>query len=65
MAPPDDPRPAAGEKGSLVIFSKVEIRWDASGNVIQDTFLDLTNDYPDDVLVQMYFVNGDAPIVAE
>jgi hypothetical protein len=51
-------RVSASEKGSLLIFSKVDIRWDASGNVIQDTFVDITNDYPADVLVQMYFVNG-------
>lgn len=55
-------RVSASEKGSLLIFSKVDIRWDASGNVIQDTFIDITNDYPADVLVQMYFVNGDEPL---
>ena len=62
-------RVSATEKGSLLIFSKVEIRWaDAGGgnyNVIQDTFLDLSNDYPQDVSVQMYFVNGDPPLEAE
>ncbi len=52
------------EKGSVLIFPKVEIRWDWCGNVIQDTFIDLTNDYPGDVLVQMYFVNGDPPMSA-
>ena len=52
-------RVSATEKGSLVVFNKVEIRWDAAGNLIQDTFLDLTNDYPGSVAVQMYFVNGD------
>ena len=52
------------EKGSVLIFPKVEIRWDWCGNVIQDTFIDLTNDYPGDVLVQMYFVNGDPPAPA-
>jgi len=50
------------EKGSLVFFSKVEIRWDYMGYLIQDTFLSLTNDYPDDVWVQMYFINGDPPL---
>ena len=29
--------------------------------MIQDTFIDLSNDYPADVRVQMYFVNGDLP----
>ncbi|MCP4590202.1 MAG: hypothetical protein GY842_05635, partial [bacterium] len=46
-------------KGSLLIFPKVELRWDASGQLIQDTFIDLTNDYPDDVRVRVYYVNGD------
>jgi hypothetical protein len=55
-------RVSATEKGSLLIFSKVEIRWDGEGNVIQDTFIQLTNDYPEDVTVQMYFINGDPPL---
>ncbi|MCP3905544.1 MAG: hypothetical protein GY715_18110 [Planctomycetes bacterium] len=56
---------SATEKGSIVIFSKVDIRWDAAGFLTQDTFLSLTNDYPGDVLVQMYFINGDAPLDAD
>ena len=56
---------SGSEKGSLLIFSKVEIRWDSMGNVIQDTFLDISNDFPDDVQVQMYFINGDPPLAAE
>jgi hypothetical protein len=58
-------RVSATEKGSVVIFSKVDIRWDAAGFLTQDTFLSLTNDYPNDVLVQMYFINGDAPLDAD
>ena len=47
-------------KGSLLIFSKVEIKWNADGSqVLQDTFLNLTNDFPDAVAVQAYFINGD------
>ncbi len=61
---PTDCRMSGSEKGSLLIFPKVEIRWDASGELIQDTFIDLSNDYPDDVQVQMYFINGD-PELAE
>jgi hypothetical protein len=54
------------EKGSLLIFSKVEVRWDSTGeNLVQDTFIEILNDYPEDVQVQMYFVNGDPPIPAE
>ncbi|MCB9849198.1 MAG: hypothetical protein H6817_00665 [Phycisphaerales bacterium] len=53
-------RTSASEKGSLLIFPLVELRWDALGtNLVQDTFISLTNDYPDDVKVQMYFVQGD------
>ena len=57
-------RVSATEKGSLLIFPKVEIRWDAAGNVVQDTFIDITNDYPAGVQIQMYFINGDAPLAA-
>ncbi|MCB9850759.1 MAG: hypothetical protein H6817_08645 [Phycisphaerales bacterium] len=57
-------RVSASEKGSLLIYSKVEIRWDVAGNLIQDTFVDLTNDYTQDVQVQMYFINGDPSLDA-
>lgn len=52
-------RVSATEKGSILLYPKVEIRWDSAGNVIQDTFIDITNDFPEDVFVQMHFVNGD------
>jgi hypothetical protein len=58
-------RATATEKGSILIFSKVELRWTADGDLVQDTFVHLTNDYPDDVLVQMYFINGDEPLEAD
>ena len=58
-------RVSGTEKGSLFILSKVEIRWDLQDNVRQDTFVQLTNDFPGDVLVQMYFVNGDPPLAAD
>ena len=54
-------RVSATEKGSVFIFSKVEVIYDTSGNVVQDTFLQLTNDNNQPVDVQMYFVNGDDP----
>ncbi|MBX3374150.1 MAG: hypothetical protein KF817_09960 [Phycisphaeraceae bacterium] len=57
-------RVRSGEKGSLLWFSKVEIRWDASGQLVRDTFISLTNDYPSPVRVLMYFVNGDEPLPA-
>ena len=57
-------RVSATEKGSIVIFSKVEIRWAAPNwDVIQDTFLDLANDYPADVRIQLYFINGDEELL--
>jgi len=63
LAPND--RTSSSEKGSLLIFPKVELRWDSTGTrLIQDTFIDITNDYPEDVDVQMYFVNGDPPLAA-
>lgn len=52
------------EKGSLLIWSKVEIRWSDAGTLLQDTFLQLTNDYPAAVSVQYYFINGDPPLCA-
>jgi cysteine-rich repeat protein len=48
-------------KGSLLIYSQVDLRWDASGTLIQDTVLEMTNDLEQDVYVQFYFVNGDDP----
>jgi len=51
-------------KGSLVIFSKIEVRWDADGNLLQDTFVSLTNDWIHPVRIVMYFVNGDEPLDA-
>jgi len=53
-------------KGSLLIFSKVEIKWSADGEtLLQDTFLDFSNDYPQNVDVQAYFINGDIPLREE
>ena len=54
---PSQDRVSAAEKGSLVFFSKVEIRGDAMGALVQDAFLSLTNDSPKDVLI-----NGDPPL---
>jgi hypothetical protein len=43
----------------LLIYSRVSLRWTSSGALKQDTFIELTNDYPGDVRVQMYFIQGD------
>jgi len=56
-----DGRVSASNKGSLLIYSKIDLRWNAAGDLTQDTILELTNDLEQDVYVQMYFVNGDEP----
>ncbi|MBT8485606.1 MAG: choice-of-anchor E domain-containing protein [Phycisphaerales bacterium] len=65
VAPGGPDRVGCTEKGSLLVFSKVELRWTDGGAVLQDTFLSLTNDHPHDVKVQLYFINGDAPLPAD
>jgi len=52
-------------KGSLLIWPKVQVRWNAAGELIEDTFLDLANDFSEAVDVQLYLVNGDGPLDAE
>ena len=59
-----DGRGSVSVKGSLLVFPQVEIRWNAAGTVIQDTFVEITNDYPSDVFIQLYFINGDPPLEA-
>jgi hypothetical protein len=51
-------------KGSFIVFSKVELRWGGAAPfpLLQDTFISLTNDVNEAVRVQLYFVNGDAPL---
>jgi hypothetical protein len=48
-------------KGSLLVYSKVEIKWNSNFDVIQDTILDIANDNSADVSVLFYLVNGDQP----
>ncbi|MHC5113069.1 MAG: hypothetical protein ACYTGP_01415 [Planctomycetota bacterium] len=52
-------------KGSLLVFPNVELRWDEGNAVIQDTFISLTNDYPEDVEIQIFYVNADPPLPAQ
>lgn len=69
-------RGSASKKGSVLAFPNVEIKWipiqpggggvagagmGANYVVRQETFLDISNDYPDSVYIQLYFVHGDAP----
>ncbi len=60
-------RSSASEKGSLVVYPHVEVRWSSVPpyTVLQDTFLHLSNDFPAAVDVKLFFVNGDPPLIAE
>ncbi|MEK6676918.1 MAG: hypothetical protein AABZ47_14855, partial [Planctomycetota bacterium] len=49
------------QKGSVLFFPVFEVNWDTQGNLIQDTFIELTNDSAESIFVQLYFVNGDGP----
>ncbi len=55
------PRVSSSYKGSLLYFSKVELKWDSLGRLTQDTFITIVNDYPEAVFVQWYFINGERP----
>ncbi len=72
-----DDRTNVTKKGSLLVYPKVEIKWEQADcfpdmnpveeqgceyRVTQDTFLTIVNDFPGDVKVQYYFVNGDEPL---
>jgi len=57
-------RASVSTKGSLLIFPTVELKWDDHGFLSQDTLISITNDYPEDVSVQFYLVNGDPPLPA-
>jgi len=60
--PPNTRRVSMDQKGSLIMFSKVELKWSNTGQLLQDTFIDLSNDYPGTVDFQAYFINGDKPL---
>lgn len=55
-------RVSGTEKGSLLMFSKFEVRWESTGELVQDTFIQMSNDHPNDIKVQFYVVNGDDAI---
>lgn len=59
-----NPDATTSEKGSVLIFPSVEVKWNNRGVVIQDTFIELTNDNASPVRVQLYFVQGDPPAAA-
>jgi hypothetical protein len=55
-------RASVSKKGSLLVWANVELKWNAQGQLIEDTFLTITNDRALDRKIQFYFVNGDAPL---
>jgi hypothetical protein len=52
-------RAGISKKGSLLVWPKVELKWNSAGQLIQDTYLQITNDYPGEVKVHFYFAHGD------
>jgi len=59
-----DDRVSASKKGSLLFYSKVELQYELINEAFvltRDTFIDIANDYTDDVWVQLYYINGDPP----
>jgi hypothetical protein len=49
------------QKGSLLVFPKFEVKWNAAGDMIQDTVVELGNDANQDVDVMVFLVNGEPP----
>lgn len=59
----DDNRGNFAKKGSLLFIPNVELNWDAStGEIVRDTFIQLTNDGPSTVKVRLWMINGDRPV---
>ncbi len=50
-------RTTVTEKGSLLIWPKIELRWNSSQELVQDTFVTLNNDQNGPVDVQLYLVS--------
>ncbi|GEM_PF-5994760 len=54
---PLERRTGVTQKGSLLIYPKVELRWSPTGDLVQDTFITLNNDFSADVEILMYLVS--------
>lgn len=57
VAPPPAQKLDTNHKGSLLIFPKVELRFSPNGDLLQDTYLQLGNDFTEDVHVLTYFIS--------
>lgn len=49
---------STAEKGSVLVFPKYEVRYNASGGLVQDTFIQLSNDFTQGVDLLILYVNG-------
>ncbi len=57
-----DGRGRPGVKGSFLNWPNVELKSNAAGQLIQHTFITLSNGYPEYVHVQLYLVQIDPPL---
>jgi hypothetical protein len=54
------PRASTSQKGSVLIYPKIEVRWSSGGDLIQDTIVQISNDLNDSgVHVVSFFVDED------
>jgi hypothetical protein len=59
-------RAGLNQPGSLLVLPKVELRWSPDGRtLLEDTFIQINNNFAAPVKVKLVFVNGEAPIPAE
>lgn len=59
------PRANATQKGSLLVWPEIVIRWNAQGRLATETFVSILNDLQSGgVRIKFYFVNGDGPAPA-
>jgi hypothetical protein len=49
---------SVSEKGSVLIYPKFEVKWNSAQNLIQDTFIQISNDFTQDVDLLILYVNG-------
>ncbi|MBW7904198.1 MAG: hypothetical protein LC135_13320 [Phycisphaerae bacterium] len=49
---------STAEKGSVLVYPKFEVKWDAGGNLVQDTFIQVGNDFTQGVDLLILYVNG-------
>lgn len=52
-------RANTAQKGSLIVFPKVEIKWRADGTIVGDTIFHVSNDSGSDVDIRIIYANGE------